>query len=144
MEDRSILRNRAYIDVASSSKAYIFPWNRPCVHDRSAESTEIDFTRLTKSDIFPAITNDDIQALSVLCRCCLRLTPSWPRLVSESIAACFYFPDSVGRGLLWRNIIYIIRNNYPVGLVNRIRHDIGFHLSAPEEFFDVIVVGGGR
>ena len=142
-ENRTVVRDRAYTDVMESSRLVVVPWNRPCVHNRNLQLIRDDMQRLKTPAAWTNCSARDISRVREVCRCCLRLLPDWPHLVADATEACFSFPDSITRGLLWRCVLFAIRMNDALGfgVSASIKEKIAQRLDAEDEFSTVIVDG---
>src|SRR5207249_331482 len=106
--DTSEIKKKAYRDVIESAKIVTVPWNRPCIHSVDIDIIRSDFKRITSQAAWARLGRGDVRRLVELCRCCLRFLPDWPRLIADAMDACFSFPDSGVRGLLWRSVVFML------------------------------------
>jgi hypothetical protein len=138
------MRERACADAVAASRTAVERWNRPCSHRLTLERIRNEFCRLTASANWQHITPSNVVLMKTMCRCCLRLLPDWPPLVSQAIEACFGFPDEKVRGLLWRLVLFIIQmeDYLDQTMTNSIKQQVAQHLAVVgHEFCDVIVDG---
>ena len=80
-----------------------------------------------------------------IARCCLRLLPDWPHVLVEMIDACFTFPDSIVRGLLWQSVLFALNidERLDSSIRDPIKDRIAPHLFVKKdfEFYDLVVDG---
>lgn len=141
--DRNALRNRARDDLIQSTRFMPVAWNRVCTHELELDSIRDYLRRLTLPSSWGSVSSDDVRHLKTVCRCCIRLLPDWYLLVAGVTDACFSFPDSVVRGLLWRATMFALQFDdiHKTGIADSIKQRIAWHLEANGEFELVMVEG---
>jgi hypothetical protein len=140
---RQVVQNHAYGDVIFSAKLGVVPWNRPCMHYTNLDSIRDDFRRLTAPNSSVNPGENDVRLLRQLCRCCVRLLPTWTEDIALAVDACFLYPDQLARGLLWRMVVFAVRMDSTMGfgIEVAIKSKIARFLEADGEFASLIVDG---
>lgn len=131
------------MDVICSARIKSRYWNEPCVHDTDVERTRGDFLRLTNPEAWTCIRGQDRRRLAEISTCCLRFVPDWQVLIAQALDACFLFPDSTVRGLLWRCVCFAVKMNtrLPYSVMLSIKNDIARRMNVEGDLQAVLVDG---